>query len=164
MKFSIARLNGWQRLWLLTSGLWLLAIVAWTASIIPTAEHIRAEASTEGQRFYEEIDADVKAEVRRVVERCAELRHQNRIDRVPHDDARCMTANNEEYMRLSRARTETREKYRALGEKHIDEHLLLDQIAVIGKSLAIWIGSILLLYGLGQATCWVRKGFQQAPP
>ncbi|MDO8319717.1 hypothetical protein, partial [Rhodoferax sp.] len=143
-------LNGWQRLWLVLSILYLAAVVPLAIEARPKASDIvnsrvhesidlagkYMESSTAGYSYEGSASVIAKHYSDMSDEQILERLHQRFTDKV-------------ELSKIDR-------KY----EKQMQE-LKGEQLAHVGWSVAAWLGPVLFVYALGAAVAWVIKGFRR---
>jgi len=159
MHHQLARLNaltGWQRLWLVASLLWLVAIPMLASTGFPTEAKWEAETltrsiqtSTANKAVTEEIQANCRAQS----EKSGDLL----------DYARCMEANQIPYQNSVARSREEATRIREEGNIRIRDTLLTEQLKSVGLAVLLWLIPVSITYLLGVAAAWVVRGFRRAP-
>lgn len=142
------KLNGWQRLWVIATVAWFVAVLVEAISTMPTAAKYRATwlafARAEAPSMVVKPSAFSAC-----LERAAASQPAKKYDALfsceepsptPQDRAR--------YAEVI-----------ATGEAEISNDLLTNQAKHAGGMLLAWIVPSLLLYGLGLLVRWVARGF-----
>ena len=146
----IRHLNGWQRLWVLSSAIWLVIVGIFASTMIPKSSDYAKD------RLYDTIDVvgkhlekenpDVyyKGAWTTRTEDYADLKDDEILDKLhsKYEDSVDFTPIEREY-------------------RHKINGLRTDQLKTVGISFLVWGIPSLLVYILGVAVGWVFKGFQQ---
>ncbi len=130
-------LNGWQRLWVVFSGFFLVSLVV---ANFPNAESIHHDDS-----YYERLSPEAKAQIA----------PEDDIDaqriRMPNKHV-IMVRKDVKVGRLTPLLVE----YASL----IDRLLLKSRIQSVGVSVGIWIAVSTSIYCVGFLIGWIRRGFK----
>ena len=152
----INALTGWQRLWLVASLLWLVAIPMLASTSFPTEAKWEAEtlariieASTANRVATEEIKTGCWAQS----EKSGELL----------DYALCMEANRIPYQNSIARSREDAARIQEQGNLRIHDTLLTEQFKSVGLAALLWLIPVGTVYLLGVAGAWVVQGFRRAP-
>jgi len=142
------RLNGWQRLWILLSALYLaLVVVAAIAKMPRSSDYIntRVHASIDAVGKYMEVSTpgytyEGSYAVRQ--KHYADLSDEQILDRLHTKFAGKVD--------LEPIDREYKQKMQA------------EQATFLGYAVASWLGPITLLYAIGAAIAWVIRGFRRS--
>ena len=146
----IRHLNGWQRLWVLLSAIWLIIVGIFASTMIPKTSDYAAA------RLYDTIDAVGKHLEKENPEvhyegawatrtkYYADLKDDEILDKLysKYKDSVDFTPVEREY-------------------RHKMDGLRTEQFKTVGISFLVWVIPSLLVYILGYAVGWVFKGFRQ---
>jgi hypothetical protein len=146
-------LNGWQRLWLIASLLWLVGVPALFGASFPTEEKWEMESwvrSNESSSTYKAITEEIQAVCRRRSEQSGELL----------DYAHCMDANQTSYQSAINRSREEAARVREEANIRIRDVLLTEQIKHVGLAVLIWLVPVGIAYLLGVTAAWVIQGFR----
>jgi hypothetical protein len=173
------RLNGWQRLWIVFCGLYLIATGIFTASILPTGfEHGRKRVldsidlvsrHTSGIRLLEDAGFS-KSEIEDYLAKGAKF--GERLAKGPTTEQESAeTIRAKYYADLSDKEILARlhEKYsKKVDFGSVDAEYQKDMARLRGERVRVilyvffvWCGTSLGLYGFGFAMAWVIRGFRQ---
>jgi hypothetical protein len=133
------RINGWRRLWIATAGLWALVVLTGALLNNPTAMDVPRE------------------EV--LIERLA-AEHQKLLKGFIPDDGLKVEFPNGHVLKFQASTTqdEFSPVTRAYA-KVIQEATAEAKQAFWLNALLIWVAPIVLIYIVGEAVAWVRRGF-----
>jgi hypothetical protein len=149
----LERLNGWQRLWIVLSVIYLIVVVAFVIAVMPRASHyarsrLYNSIDTVG-RYLERDDASFRYEGGWTMrtkyyadlsdEQVLAKLHDKYKDKVDFDPVES------EYRRKMNRR-------------------LLEQAQTFGIALLFWLIPVVALYILGVGVAWIIRGFRQPNP
>jgi len=148
--------NGWQRLWLVLCVLWFIAATAWTASTFPTEAEYRDSQRSLSKNWLQTFDSRMKEiEV-----------HCRKLARVGDDDLdflkyrECREANKTDYEQVQAQKREKSFELIQEEERYVQDELSKRQAIFIATGAALWLISCVVLYAIGLAVAWVRRGFR----
>jgi hypothetical protein len=147
---ALHRLNGWQRLYLLVAVLWLPGAIFLAGRDFPTEVQWRAVASRQSYALMQEEEAEAK----KVDQHCRDMPSDEMLKSF-----QCYKDTALERRNVKTNYSDLRKHLNTELERRIEEELATEQFKSIGKSAALWIVPLVLLYLLGMAIGWVRKGF-----
>jgi hypothetical protein len=150
-------LNGWQRLWVLLSVIWLIIVGSYASIMMPRASDYATA------RLHDTIDAV-----------CKHLDSENPSD-LKGDEAlhlsvfkfRCSLR---KYGDWHEDENELRSTYKDIVDfapvdrtyRHRMDGLRTEQLRAVGISLLAWLTPSLVVYVLGYGIGWVVNGFRQS--
>jgi len=143
------RLNGWQRLWVAVSAIWLLTVGAFSVSLMPKASDYASS------RLYETLD---------VVGR-----HLEREDQSFRYEGAWATRTKYEGLNDDQLLVRLHEKFRgkvdfqsieAEYRRKVDR-LPVERARVVGIAFLVWFVPAAALYAFGLALAWIISGFRQ---
>lgn len=164
---NLKKLNGWQRLWVVVSALWLLFVVgvAIVGDVIPTADGLEARlgrntrylqrewalATIEAARVAISLSGQTTAgRIRASYDELSDVETVERLhNRFPEIDFEPVDSDYQE--KLDGEQTRHQERLDALA---------LAQAESIGLLLMAWLCPSFGLYLLGWAMAWVWRGFK----
>jgi hypothetical protein len=161
------RFNGWQRLWIILSALYVVPVMLFTANSIAESEHyLNSTRVSYALKTFADHPQNKKIEIL-PIEKKRELaldsaRARLRLAGKPQDDRQT----DEEFVRnLS-------EKWRdsidfsgidAVNQEMIEQFSLV-KVKVIGYSFLAWLVPVALVYALGLSVGWIVRGFRGGRP
>ena len=155
------KLNGWQRLWVVASIIYMIVLALFGVIVFPTPGKILHHA-----QFYDELPKESQSKVIRADASTIPSTGTGRdlSYELFCDDPRyvVVTANNHKLCFRSDV-TET-EKTMIVQQYHqlLQRATRSERIEMLGYMFLIWIIPCIVLYALGMATGWIRRGFKQA--
>ena len=142
----LARLNGWQRLWVVVAALLLPIAAGMIAKDYPT------EADWRKQGEASITFAAITGEIVRIEKDC-----ENRFGLLTAGADDCIKA---EKPRIDELRTAARTAL-DIAQAEWESELRAERQWVIGRGLLLWwVAPSIALYALGLALAWVRRGFR----
>lgn len=146
------RLNGWQRLWVALSVVWLLTVAAFTVALMPKASDYAS------RRLYDSIDA-----VGRHLERDnPSYRYEGaRATRTKYTDL-----SDDEVLAKLHERYKGKVDFQTIEMEYrrkIDR-LPTERAKMVGTAFLVWLIPAATVYGLGLTVAWIIRGFRQTNP
>ena len=167
-KGSDMRLNGWQRLWILTGVIWLIVVVIFSSILwpgFPSAEKIESNVDDFIERYG---DSDISLPINYFQFDCDEVvrrykgKHPKIIDPFKRNDGRKNKNAESEPLDLFNPELSCR-FINFLRDEH--ENSRDKEIKVIYRFVTFaaiaWLGPVIILYLLGYAVMWVYRGFSR---
>lgn len=145
-------LNGWQRLWVVFSVVWLLIVAAFTVAFLPKASNY---AST---RLYDSIDAMGRYLERENPSYRYEGAWATRTKYSDLSDDQVLANLHERYNGKVNFQTIEMEYHRKI------DRLPTERAKTIGTAFLVWLIPGAAVYGLGLAVAWIIRGFRQTNP
>ncbi len=146
------RLNGWHRLWLALSVIWLLAVAAFTIAFIPKASDYGSS------RLYDSINAVNRHLEREDPTRGQEAAWTTRSKYSDLSDEEVLVRLHDKYkgkVDFQSIETEYRRKIARLPTERTE---------VVGIALLAWLVPVTVVYALGLTLAWIIRGFRHANP
>lgn len=153
------RLNGWQRLWVLVSGIYLILVIFFAAISLPKPESI-----PHSQTIYNQLAPGLRD---KIID--GKTSYEIATDFVPVEPARPIRKIETDsilmlnghtvifYSEVTKDEKEAIEKqYRVIIEKLTTKK----QLKHIGIAFILWIVPLIALYLLGLSIGWVYRGFK----
>lgn len=148
----VKRLNGWQRLWVALSVIWLLVVAAFTIALWSSAsdyEHRRLDDSIDAVGHYLERENPSYR---------YEGAWATRTKYNDLSDDQLLARLHDEYkgkVDFQPIETEYRRKL---------DRLPTERAEAVGVALLVWFVPAAAVYALGLTVAWIRRGFRQANP
>jgi len=150
--------NGWQRLWLVLTSLWLFGTVAIISFDFPThAKSLELLLLRADEILFSVLGIEDPQRIKAQCDRKFPFAMPDTQTMVEY--VGCLKENR--YEAVQRMYREQRAQLQRRMERQIDETLPLEQLKAVGKGLLLWLVPAFALYGLGLAVAWVRRGFQR---
>lgn len=151
------RLNGWQRLWVVSMIMVGVVVISVGVSGLPTESRLLSGWSYGGLRLIQ-VHVQDRAMERHVS--MDEIRPANNTDRqivdmlrrYPQEHAQDADKNQQELL-------DGISKLNGKFERDLEE-LLSRQVSYLGELLAGWLGTGAAVYVLGWGVAWIRRGFK----
>lgn len=167
----IKKLNGWQRLWVVVSGLYLCFVGVYVTLTLPTPANI-----PHSQAFYDQLRPELKKNII-VTSPLAEYElipikpidpHEKKtqkklqeewVDAEPLDHVTLPNGHVLYFLSSlpERDKTEVKQDYWRIIEKEAREK----QLQYIFMALYFWAGPVIILYVLGWSVGWIYRGFRE---
>jgi len=147
------RLNGWQRLWVILSALYLIGVIAVAMTLLPKQE------SLDDSRVYESISAVVthieKTEKASVSEGPYTIRSKHYSD-----------LSNEQVIDRLHSKWNGQVDFTKIEKDYKDKTsaLPMERAKVGGFALLAWLIPVATVYVLGLAIGWIIRGFRRENP
>lgn len=152
------KLGGWQRLWVVVSGLYLLFVIIFVSFTVPRPENI-----PHSQVFYDQLRPESRRRILGIenlekfrsekMEYLEEARRRGLVQEAEMANGHVITFSRD----VAKNDVEvTAREYWHLVEKEARRKLL--QYAL--NAFLWWVGPVLVLYGLGRSVEWIYKGFK----
>jgi len=143
------KLNGWQRLWVLFSVLWLIVVMGFTVATLPKESQILDRWAYATLEKIRDSDESLKKYSMWDLEKAyADIPREELIEK-----AQAKYSSSEKGLKIDFERINKRYKNQ-LGE------LTTNQAKSAGLGVAVWLGTILVVYILGWSVGWVIRGFK----
>jgi hypothetical protein len=144
------RLNGWQRLWVLITVLWMIAVVSVSYLLWPVAGSIQNS----------DVYAQLKPEdSQRLYDRWA--KYAVPPDFIP-DPGKTVDIGGHTVQFAQGLSENDMNKTAAAYYAALQHILLVRRVEFGGEAIAAWSIPVAALYAIGWAVGWVRRGFQGA--
>jgi hypothetical protein len=155
------RLNGWQRLWVVLSGLYFLAVCTFAVLTFPDGESLSRESANLAVEIALQAQgksAQTAGDQRALLNAMRDLEYgAARVRAEAYGDL-----SDTELIQRIRAKWEGQANFAPLNEKlRRDTKRIRDRRFNFAlQALVWWIIPVLMVYALGWATAWVVRGFQ----
>ncbi len=147
----LAKLNGWQRLWLLAAVSWFGVSAGITAWDFPTREKLEQRTFSSLYSVY----APLRNSADEQQAHCRNLISQSQYTAL----TTCFELANAASRNYTQMLNGSMQKY----EERLWAELLEAQLIALGNGLALWLVPSIMLYVFGMAVGWGLKGFKQKP-
>lgn len=146
----LSRLNGWQRLWLVLSVIYLIVVIGFTFTLMPKASQY--------------LSSRVYDTVRTIKDNVAELSLNTSLSTFEIREA-YSDLSDEEFIQIIHKNYKDKVDFDAIEKKYRNKMSRLPSVRAkfIGLGLLFWIGPIILIYILGISVGWIVKGFKKEP-
>jgi hypothetical protein len=175
----IKKLNGWQRLWVVVSGLYLCLVVVYVTLTLPTPANI-----PHSQTFYDQLRPELKNKMDEwmvISETPAPKKNAQQKLQEEWDKSETLPLSNysdEELRKIAgiqsvempnghvlhfpsklpaKDKTEVTQDYWRIVEKAASQK----RLHYLFMALLFWSGPVIILYVLGWSVGWVRRGFKK---
>lgn len=148
----VKRLNGWHRLWVALSVIWLLVVAAFTIALVPKASDYRST------RLYDSIDAVGRHLEREDPTRRYEGAWTTRSKYTDLSDEEVLVRLHDKYkgkVDFQPIETEYRRK---------NDRLPIERAKAGGVAFLVWLVPAVAVYALGLTVAWIIRGFRQVDP
>jgi hypothetical protein len=156
------KLNGWQRLWIVLSGIYFLAVGSYGVLAFPDGADLEkgrailaVELSLKALADSAQATGDVRSELNALrAMKDGPVRIRSEI----YGDLK-----DAELINRARAKFDGKVDFSALDKRETDDadRLHHDRLEHVVRCVAWWIVPLLLLYALGYAIGWVIRGFRR---
>lgn len=152
-------MGGWQRLWVLISGIYLILVVVFVVMTLPKPESIR-----HSQALYNQLAPDIKSKIlgsensekyrSKKAAYLEEAKRRGLITEVEMPNGHIMVF-------LSEL---PKEEMQAVAKDYwriVENTATKEKTNYIGSAFLWWLVPVLALYGLGWSVGWVYRGFRK---
>jgi hypothetical protein len=154
------KLNGWQRLWVAACVIYFVILASFVVVIFPQPSEIKHRAS-----FYQALPPEARASlVRSETEANPKVRELLQVlcevDQRK-DDQQITRANNGEQLCFKgdvtdANKSEIVQQYNQILQREVSD----ERLRMGGTALLAWVMLCAIIYAVGWAIVWIRRGFQ----
>jgi len=155
----LQKTNGWQRLWIIVTGIWFFGVSFTVARDYPTEGKLHDSLYSRVEQFLPFVAADPKT-ISEYCDKKFPLGSENTSEFAENFVGRTECYKTNRYKEVNSEHDKQRGKLMQEYEQKDNEILPALQAKAIGYGFLLWITPALLLYGFGLAIVWVRKGFK----
>ncbi len=159
---NLKKLNGWQRIWAVIAGLWLIPTTWIVSQSFPTESQVRSNAQQvflEAQENRRQKDEEINNHCRNISEgdvlayaKCWQI--NNGTPELNTDEAKA--ANERKNSHFWKENMEAAEYNLNTGLAELPKQ----QVQAILKGILLWALPLMAIYLLGYSAAWIRSGFK----
>jgi hypothetical protein len=149
------KLNGWHRLGLLATAIWLAIVVMLKFEGFPTEESWRQEYLDRSAKRYREVTNTFKAQYEDCKEQSSKYQDAEQIIQW----SRCLKAYGPSLAERIETASAERIRDEDAGEKQLQDHIQSAQRDYLFDSFLLFVAPVLAMFLLMYSILWVRRGF-----
>ncbi|MBI3001860.1 MAG: hypothetical protein HYY46_25875 [Deltaproteobacteria bacterium] len=151
-RIKTVKLNGWQRLWILVSVLWFVVVAFFTSALLPN--------SVPPERVYERLPKEMSAKLLKVVSNPFDI--FDKSDRAEEVGISLHVDSGDTLWFRKGVTIKEAELVANTYDELLRQSLRHERIQhLFPYAFLFWVVPCAVLYALGWAIAWVRRGFDQ---